>query len=163
MRKVLVFAPALLLLACKTDYTVNGNGNIFGNNNGPSSVPSASVTPAPSPSVSPTATPGADPCAGLLPVPMGKCVPIGDQRFGAFLHSVQATVVPIPSEAAYVAAVVAAVKKAGVCAAGGIVAGASADEVTLRVDSSRVETYDVFNRDGLPQPGIYICTSFPIS
>jgi len=165
MRKVLVFAPALVLLAvsCKTDYTINGNGNIFGNNNGPSAVPSVSVTPAPSPSVSPTVAPSPVPLAcSLPPSAAASCrVMSDDEKLVYRVIGVQTTIpLSINTEGAYVAALVAALNKAGICASGGASAGLPSDEIAVKVDNAKSETYDVWNASNVPQT-LYQSTCYP--
>lgn len=130
---------------------VTGSSNV--NNCGSGSV-TVIINPSGTPTPSPTPLP-ANACI-LGPSVAAGCSKVVD-TLGENVKSAQTTIVANGmNEAQYVAEVVKALQRLGMCAT----AGPSSDEVTVKISNSKSETFDVWSALNVPQT-LYINTCTP--
>lgn len=158
-RHYIVLVLAVGLLSCKNampvdpnpacrDITITGpvTGPVCGNNN----TTTTTVTQAPSPSPSPSASPKQ--CA--LPASASARCDQAPPKLEITVASVQSTLAPAPAtEAAYVAALVAALRARGVCAIGGTGTagnGIPTDQIAVKTSNTESETFDVWLVTNVP-------------
>lgn len=134
-------------LACR-DITITGpvTGPVCGNNN----TTTTTVTQAPSPTPSPSASPNQ--CA--LPASTSARCDQAPPKFELTVANAQSTISPVPiTEAAYVAALVSALRSRGVCAIAGTGSagnGVPTDEIVVKTSNTESETFDVWLSTNLP-------------